>query len=88
MQSKNVQFCSRFGSLGLPVGEYIVKIDNPDKNGEGEICMFGRNIFMGYMNEPEKTKEAKDADGFMHSGDLGRIDRDGFLYITGLYFIK
>lgn len=61
-----------------------MKIDNPDNNGDGEICAFGRNIFMGYLNEPEKTKEAKDSDGYMHSGDLGKIDKDGFMYITGL----
>lgn len=58
------------------------KIVNAEE-GQGEICMFGRHVFMGYLNEPEKTAETLDSDGWLHSGDLGRIDENGFLYITG-----
>lgn len=38
---------------------------------------------MGYLNDEEKTKEAIDVEGWLHSGDIGRVDKDGFLYITG-----
>ena len=40
-------------------------------------------MFMGYLNNEEKTKETIDDEGWLHSGDIGRIDDDGFLYITG-----
>ena len=45
--------------------------------------MYGRHVFMGYLNKEEKTKEAIDDEGWLHSGDIGRMDEDGFLYITG-----
>lgn len=58
-------------------------IHQPDGDGNGEICFSGRHIFMGYLNMEEKTKEAIDEGGWLHSGDLGKHDKDGFLYITG-----
>ncbi|NXK38829.1 ACBG2 ligase, partial [Piprites chloris] len=58
-------------------------IHKPDRDGIGEICFSGRHIFMGYLNMEDKTKEAIDEDGWLHSGDLGKHDKDGFLYITG-----
>ena len=45
--------------------------------------MYGRNVFMGYLNDRPKTDEAIDAEGWLHSGDLGNIGEDGFIYITG-----
>ena len=54
-----------------------------DETGEGEICMRGRHVFMGYLNDPEKTKDAKDDENWLHTGDLGKFDSDGFLYVTG-----
>ncbi|XP_065140477.1 long-chain-fatty-acid--CoA ligase ACSBG2-like isoform X1 [Paramisgurnus dabryanus] len=59
------------------------KLDKQDADGNGEICFWGRNVFMGYLNMSDKTEEALDADGWLHSGDLGKEDNDGFLYITG-----
>lgn len=59
------------------------KLVNQDAEGIGEICMWGRTVFMGYLNMEGKTREAIDADGWLHSGDLGHLDSDGFLYITG-----
>lgn len=71
------------GSVGPTLKTLNSKLDNLDNTGEGEICMGGRHVFMGYLNEPEKTREAKDDKGWLHSGDLGRIDGDGYLYVTG-----
>ena len=48
-----------------------------------QVCYFGRHVFMGYLNNEEKTKEAIDDEGWLHSGDVGRIDEDGFLWLTG-----
>lgn len=48
-----------------------------------QICYYGRHVFMGYLNDAEKTREAIDEDGWLHSGDMGKVDKDGFLYITG-----
>lgn len=48
-----------------------------------QICLYNRNIFMGYLNEPEKTLEAFDEDGWMHSGDLGKFDDKSCLRICG-----
>lgn len=59
------------------------KIDNPDENGVGEVCMYGRNIFMGYLDDLEKTKEAIDEEGWLHSGDLGKCNNKSFVQITG-----
>ena len=54
-----------------------MKIEKPNENGEGEICFRGRHVFMGYLNDEEKTKEAIDEEGWLHSGDIGRVDQDG-----------
>ncbi|XP_063051685.1 long-chain-fatty-acid--CoA ligase ACSBG2-like [Engraulis encrasicolus] len=73
----------RITSCGKEVTGCKTKLDNLDADGNGEICFYGRHVFMGYLNMPEKTKEAVDQDGWLHSGDLGKHDQDGFLFITG-----
>nr|XP_033814310.1 long-chain-fatty-acid--CoA ligase ACSBG2-like [Geotrypetes seraphini] len=60
-----------------------IRIDKPDKDGNGEVCYWGRDVFMGYLNMKEKTLEALDEEGWLHSGDIGKLDQHGFLYITG-----
>ena len=60
-----------------------LSIQNPDENGVGEVCGRGRHIMMGYLKNEEATKEVIDSQGFFHSGDLGKIDENNFLYITG-----
>ena len=59
-----------------------VKIDNPDENGIGEIILQGDNVFKGYLNDPEKTNEVL-INGWCHTGDIGYIDKNGFIFITG-----
>ena len=56
---------------------------NPDETGLGEIATRGRNACMGYLWEEGKTAELIDAEGYILSGDLGRFDKDGFLFVSG-----
>jgi long-chain-fatty-acid--CoA ligase ACSBG len=60
-----------------------IKIFSVDENGVGEICMRGRNVFMGYLHNESETIEVFDNEGYFHSGDLGFIDENGILDITG-----
>ena len=73
----------RLGSIGPCIDGCRAKIFNPDKDGEGEIIMSSRNIMMGYLFNEEKTKEAIDEDGWLHSGDLGTELDDGYFKVTG-----
>ena len=71
------------GSVGVPIVGMNVKIADPNENGEGEICVKGPNVMLGYFKNPDATKEAFDSDGFFRTGDLGRVDEEGWIYITG-----
>lgn len=73
----------RRGTNGRVIPEIEVKVINTDSTGQGELCFRGRNIFVGYLNNEEGTRETIDHDGFIHTGDLGRVDDDGFVTITG-----
>lgn len=75
--------CPSHASSGKVVPGCQVKLVSEDAEGVGEICLWGRTIFMGYLNMEDKTSEAIDAEGWLHTGDTGRLDADGFLYITG-----
>ncbi len=70
------------GSVGKPLPGVEVKIDAPDENGVGEVLARGQNIMLGYYNNEEAT-EAVIEDRWLKTGDLGRIDEDGNLYIVG-----
>ncbi|XP_029806057.1 long-chain-fatty-acid--CoA ligase ACSBG1 isoform X1 [Suricata suricatta] len=73
----------RLTSSGRLVPGCLAKLVNKDAQGVGEICLWGRTIFMGYLNMEDNTRSAIDADGWLHTGDLGWLDEDGFLYVTG-----
>lgn len=69
-------------SAGLPLPGVDLRIDEPDEDGVGEIVGRGPNVMLGYYENEEATAEAL-RDGWFHTGDLGYLDRDGFLIITG-----
>jgi len=74
------------GSCGIGIKGAEWKIDHVegrDKKEEGEICYRGRHIMMGYMFNEVKTNDSIDPEGWLHSGDVGRVDADGLLRITG-----
>ena len=73
-------FKDRSAGVALPGGE--LKIINADDDGIGEICYRGDNVMLGYLKQPEITAEVK-KNGWLHTGDLGYIDEDGYLIITG-----
>ncbi len=76
------------GTLNLPQAMRIGSVGrtqalNELRLGEGdEILLRGPNVFMGYLNQPEQTAQALDAEGWLHTGDVGRIDSDGFVRIV------
>ena len=75
-------FFLRAGSVGLPMSSLEVKINNPDSSGSGEIAVKGPNVMLGYYNDEAKTNEVL-KDGWFYTGDLGYLDKDGALFITG-----
>jgi len=81
--SCNRNECQKKGSVGVPIIGGQVKILDPDENGEGEIAYKGPNVMLGYYKEPEATAAVFTEDGYFKTGDYGRLDSDGWLYITG-----
>ena len=71
------------GSVGATVDKGEIKIINKDENGIGEVLFRGPNVMLGYYNMPEETAKTIEPDGFMHTGDLGFVDTEGWLYLTG-----
>ncbi len=87
--SSNVPNCVKFGSSGKPVKNMELKIVDGDGNelpqGEkGEICIKGDNVMLGYWKNPTATAETI-KDGWLHTGDMGYVDKDGFLYVLGRF---
>jgi len=72
----------RLGSIGLPIPNVEVEIYQPDSEGIGEIIARGPNIMVGYYRNPEATA-ATLRNGWLHTGDLGYKDKDGYIYISG-----
>mgnify|MGYP001205598613 FL=1 len=74
---------NRIGSVGRPFPDTELRIADPDENGNGEIQFKGKHIMAGYYKNPEATADTMTEDGWLKSGDLGKIDMDGFVYVTG-----
>jgi long-chain acyl-CoA synthetase len=76
----------KFGTVGRPIEKVKVVIDRSvveEGAEDGEIICYGPNVMKGYHNKPEQTKEVMTTDGGVRTGDRGRLDEDGYLYITG-----
>lgn len=75
---------NRVTSVGCSKGSlFQSKVINLDADGAGELCVNGRHLFMGYLNCPDKTKETFEDSGWLKTGDIAKIDKEGFVYITG-----
>jgi long-chain acyl-CoA synthetase len=75
--SLNLPGAIRLGTIGRPQPWAEMKV-----SAEGEILIRGDSVFMGYLNQPDKTAEAIDSEGWLHTGDVGTVDEDGFFRIT------
>ena len=79
-------FEPKVGSAGKAVVGAKLRIDHPNENGEGEVLISSKTLMLGYYEDEEATKEAifeEDGERWFRSGDVGYLDKDGFLYITG-----
>lgn len=72
----------RFGSVGRPLPGVDVRIDSPDADGKGEVLVRGLNVMQGYYRDADQTNKVL-RHGWFYTGDLGRFDEEGFLYLTG-----
>ena len=77
----------KIGSPGVAVGNEVKIVDEHNQtlaaDTEGEICIRGSNVMIGYLNNEAATREAMDANGWLHTGDLGKLDSDGYVFVTG-----
>lgn len=73
----------KIGSIGKAFPSLDVKIDNPNEEGIGELLVKGPTTMLGYYNNEEATKETIQEDGWLHTGDLAKIDKQGYIFITG-----
>lgn len=74
---------SRVGSAGKTIWQADIKIDNPNPEGEGEILIKSPTLMLGYYEDEEATKKVMTEDGYFRSGDIGYVDNDGYVYVTG-----
>ncbi|TWG91561.1 long-chain acyl-CoA synthetase [Nocardioides sp. J9] len=70
------------GSIGTPIAGVEMKLVDVRDDGVGEIAIRGANVMRGYWNRPDATAEAIDADGWFRTGDLARVDEDGYFFIV------
>ncbi len=79
----NNDYVNKPGTIGFPIGGVEIAIDSPDENGIGEIITRGGNVMLGYYEDQAATSEAFTSDGWLRTGDIGFIDKNGFSKITG-----
>ena len=73
----------KIGSIGKAFPSLDVKIDSPNEEGVGELLAKGPSIMLGYYDNEEATKETIDSEGWLHTGDLAKIDKNGYIFISG-----
>nr|CAA6828448.1 MAG: Acyl-CoA synthetase (AMP-forming)/AMP-acid ligase II [uncultured Thiotrichaceae bacterium] len=77
----------KIGSPGIAFGNEVQIVDTNNKpvdaECEGEICIRGPNVMLGYLNNEQATQDTMDAEGWLHTGDLGKLDKDGYVFVTG-----
>ncbi|MDD5574672.1 MAG: AMP-binding protein, partial [Candidatus Omnitrophica bacterium] len=78
----NTDKSSQFGSVGKPLAGVDIKIVSPDNRGAGEVAVRGANVMLGYFRAPQLTRDVL-KDGWFFTGDLGRMDRQGYLHLEG-----
>ena len=71
------------GSAGKAIVQADIKVKDPNENGEGELLIKTPTLMMGYYEDEEETKKVIDEEGYFNSGDIGYIDEDGYIFITG-----
>ncbi|MDO5738283.1 MAG: AMP-binding protein [Eubacteriales bacterium] len=79
----NPDYAPKDKAAGLPIPGTEIRIINPDENGIGEVIVKGPGMMIGYYEDPEKTSSVIDEEGFYHTGDLGYLDEDYYLILTG-----
>ena len=75
--SVNCNYCNKLGSVGLPMSSCQLRLE------DGEVCVKGPSVMLGYYKAEEETADVLSPDGWFRTGDLGYLDKDGFLYLTG-----
>ena len=73
----------RVGSIGKALPHIEARIDDANEEGMGELTVKGPNVMLGYYGDEEATKEVMEEDGWFHTGDLAKIDEDGYIFICG-----
>lgn len=69
-------------TCGRPIAGFELRIDSPDEKGAGEVLLRGPNVMLSYLDDPAATAAAIDAEGWLHTGDIGTVDDSGNLRIT------
>ncbi len=76
---------NKMGSVGPAMPGNEIKIKNTNEDGIGEVWLKGHSVMKEYYKNPEQTREVFDDDGYFNSGDLGKVDKNGYLFITGRF---
>ena len=71
------------GSAGKTIWQADIKVENPNEDGEGELMIKSPTLMLGYYEDEEETKKAITEDGYFHSGDIGYVDDEGYVFVTG-----
>jgi long-chain acyl-CoA synthetase len=71
------------GNVGRPLPGVKIKVDKPDIEGYGEVIAWGPNVMLGYYKNPDRTREVLTADGWFRTGDIGKLDVEGRLFLAG-----